>query len=48
MVINGANKIIHASGRVRKDNLDHNGIYNEETQSYSHKLRTIKKINNGK
>ena len=45
---NGVHKIIHASGRVRIDNLDHNGIYNEETQSYSHKLRTIKKINNGK
>tara|TARA_B100000795_G_scaffold19664_1_gene13083 strand:- start:26354 stop:27088 length:735 start_codon:yes stop_codon:yes gene_type:complete len=40
----GAKKIIHASGRVRIDNLDHNGIYNEETQSYSHKLRTIKRI----
>ena len=40
----GAKKIIHASGRVRIDNLDHNGIFNEETQSYSHKLRTIKRI----
>lgn len=40
----GAKKIIHASGRVRIDNLDHNGVHNEETQSYSHKLRTIKRI----
>ncbi|MFK7757187.1 MAG: NlpC/P60 family protein [Flavobacteriales bacterium] len=38
-------KIIHASGRVRIDNIDHNGIFNIETQSYSHKLRTIKRIN---
>ena len=37
-------KIIHASGRVRTDKLDHNGIFNEETQSYSHKLRIIKRI----
>ncbi len=40
----GAKEIIHASGRVRIDKLDHNGIYNEDTQSYSHKFRTIKRI----
>jgi gamma-D-glutamyl-L-lysine dipeptidyl-peptidase len=37
-------QIIHASGRVRIDKIDHLGIYNEETQSYSHKLRIVKRI----
>lgn len=37
-------QIIHASGRVRIDKIDHNGIYNEDTNSYSHQLRTIKTI----
>ena len=36
--------IIHASGRVRVDALDHQGIYNKELKNYSHKLRLIKKI----
>ncbi len=39
------NKIIHASGCVRIDNIDHQGIYNEKTQQYTHKLRIIKRIN---
>lgn len=37
-------QIIHASGKVRIDLIDHYGIYNEETSSYSHKLRLIKRI----
>jgi len=37
-------KIIHASGEVRIDNLDHQGIYNEELKKYTHKLRIIKRI----
>lgn len=37
-------KIIHASGRVRIDNIDQEGIYNEEMRRYTHKLRTIKRI----
>jgi len=40
----GKGDIIHASGRVRIDKLDHQGIFNEETKSYSHKLRVIKRI----
>jgi len=36
-------KIIHASGRVRIDNLDHYGIFNEDTQRYTHRLRIIKR-----
>jgi gamma-D-glutamyl-L-lysine dipeptidyl-peptidase len=38
------NRIIHASGSVRIDKLDHQGIYNEMERSYSHHLRIIKKI----
>ncbi|TRX63556.1 C40 family peptidase [Carboxylicivirga sp. M1479] len=40
----GRGDIIHASGRVRVDKLDHQGIFDEETKSYSHKLRVIKRI----
>ncbi len=36
--------IIHASGRVRIDHLDHYGIFNTETQKYSHKLRIVKRL----
>jgi gamma-D-glutamyl-L-lysine dipeptidyl-peptidase len=36
--------IIHASGRVRIDPVDHQGIYKQETGGYSHKLRTIRRI----
>ena len=38
------NHIIHASGEVRIDNIDHHGIYNEELKKYTHKLRIIKRI----
>ncbi|MEM9023079.1 MAG: hydrolase Nlp/P60, partial [Bacteroidota bacterium] len=36
--------IIHASGKVRIDRIDHQGIYNPEIRNYSHKLRLIKKV----
>ena len=38
------NYIIHASGKVRIDRIDHTGIFNTELKSYTHKLRVIKKI----
>lgn len=38
------NRIIHASGKVRIDQLDHQGIFNVDTQTYSHKLRVIKRV----
>ena len=38
------NYIIHASGKVRIDRLDHLGIYNSEANRHTHKLRVIKKI----
>lgn len=43
-IIIAPNKIIHASGKVRLDNLDHQGIFNTDTQKYSHKLRVIRRI----
>lgn len=38
--------IIHASGRVRIDRLDHQGIFSEELKTYTHKLRVVKRIFN--
>lgn len=37
-------QIIHASGQVRIDRLDHQGIFNVDTKRYSHKLRIIKRL----
>jgi len=38
------NKIIHASGKVRIDNVDQFGIFNIDTKRYTHKMRVMKKI----
>ena len=38
------NYIIHASGKVRVDRLDHLGILNIDSGRHTHKLRVIKKI----
>jgi len=43
-IIMDDNYIIHASGKVRIDRLDHLGIYNAEINKHTHKLRVIKKI----
>ena len=40
------NRIIHASGRVRVDKIDHQGIFNEELKRYTHNLKVIKRILN--
>lgn len=37
-------KIIHSSGKVRIDNIDHAGIYNIDTHRYTHNLRLMKRI----
>lgn len=37
-------RIIHASGYVRIDSIDHNGIFNAETGKYTHTLRIIKRM----
>ncbi len=36
--------VIHASGRVRIDPIDHQGIFKHEIKGYSHRLRTIRRI----
>ena len=37
-------EIIHASGQVRIDPIDDQGIYNKELKRYTHKLRIIKRF----
>ncbi|MGI9527454.1 MAG: NlpC/P60 family protein [Weeksellaceae bacterium] len=37
-------KIIHAHGKVRIDPIDSTGIFNTDSQRYSHKLRFIKRV----
>ena len=39
-----ANSIIHASGCVRIDRFDNQGIFNETAKKYTHKLHTIKRL----
>ena len=43
-IILSNNRIIHASGKVRVDKLDHQGIFNLEKRDYTHRLRLISKI----
>lgn len=38
------NKIIHASGKVRIDGFDHQGIFNNDKKDYSHRLRLLKRV----
>lgn len=37
-------QIIHASGKVRIDKIDHQGIFNVDSNQYTHKLRVIKSL----
>ena len=37
-------EIIHASGSVRVDSVDENGIFNADLQRYTHSLRVVKRI----
>ena len=43
-VLLGDNKIIHSSGQVRIDKIDHFGIFNVDTEKYTHKLRVTKRV----
>lgn len=43
-ILLGNGKIIHASGHVRLDNIDHQGIFNADIQQYTHKLRLLKRL----
>lgn len=46
IILNSKNKanIIHASGMVRIDNLDEKGIFNVDSEEYTHELALIKRI----
>ena len=37
-------RIIHCSGHVQIDSIDHEGIFSAKLQKYTHKLRLIKRI----
>jgi len=43
IVLPGCN-LIHASGKVRIDKLDHFGIFNPELNRYTHQLRIVKRL----
>jgi gamma-D-glutamyl-L-lysine dipeptidyl-peptidase len=43
-ILLASDMVIHASGQVRTDFIDHHGIYNPVLGRYSHKLRLIKRI----
>lgn len=43
IMLNGTD-IIHASGKVRIDQLDSQGIYNADLGKYTHKLRIVKRF----
>lgn len=43
-IILESGKIIHASGHVKIDTIDHNGIFNSDLNAYSHSLRIIKRL----
>ncbi len=40
----GQGRIIHAYDQVRIDTLDHQGIFNADTEGYTHRLRIIKRL----
>lgn len=43
-ILMNESKIIHASGQVRIDHVDHQGIYHTGLKKYTHKMRLIKRI----
>lgn len=43
-ILTGANTIIHSSGVVRIDRVDHQGIWRGDNAGYSHRLRLIKRL----
>lgn len=44
-ILMDGNRIIHASGQVRIDTLDTTGIINSDTHQYTHRLHSIRRIN---
>jgi hypothetical protein len=42
-IVLGAGKIIHASGKVKIDSIDTQGIYSDELKRYTHRLKVIRR-----
>jgi gamma-D-glutamyl-L-lysine dipeptidyl-peptidase len=42
-IILGGGQIIHASGKVKIDSIDTQGIYSEELKRYTHRLKVVKR-----
>jgi hypothetical protein len=43
-IISGPGRIFHASGCVKEDIIDHQGIYSRQLEQYTHRLRVIKRV----
>jgi len=43
-IVEGPGSIIHASGCVRRDRIDHQGIWRDDAGRYTHRLRIIKRM----
>lgn len=43
-IFEGPGSVIHASGSVRRDRIDHQGIWRDDAGRYTHRLRIIKRI----
>lgn len=43
-IISGPGEILHASGCVKVEAIDHQGIYSKPLNKYTHKLRVIKRV----
>jgi hypothetical protein len=43
-IVTGPGVILHASGCVKVDAIDHQGIYNKQLGKYTHRLRVIKRV----
>ncbi len=43
-IVTGPGEILHASGCVKTDAIDHQGIYSRQLHKYTHRLRVIKRV----
>lgn len=46
-ILTGQGTVIHGSGEVRTDPIDHHGVFNRSQGKYTHKLRLIKRMTTG-
>lgn len=46
-ILDGKGGIYHASGMVRKDVFDENGIFNKQTNRYTHEFQVVKRVVRG-